>query len=370
MAVSFRLCEVTEGAARLRVPDVPRRKGPGTVGPWPFYNPTMAVSRDLSAVLLAAWPTPLQSALDGLAATGVWGIRMALEGRVRGLTLNDRSPEASRLARDNADRNGVDATVITGDLRAMLRSASYGFVDIDPFGSPTPYLEAALESAQSESGLGVTATDTAVLCGTYPVACQRRYGARPLRCDQGAEVGLRILLGYCAQLAADRGKRIEPVLSFGAAHFLRVFLVVRPGGGSAPIGWVERMAAGEFRPTVDSGRGVGPLWLGPLFDPDLVGRLTPSSFTRPAAVRLLLTIQGEVGLPPFFVTTDELAAAMRVSPPRMDPFLGRLRAMGYRAARTHLHPRGVRTDAPARDLLRAFRAQAPSGSKDGSGPAS
>ena len=47
----FPVQDVKEGAARLLVPDVPRRKGPGTAGPWPFYNPTMTVNRDLAAMI-------------------------------------------------------------------------------------------------------------------------------------------------------------------------------------------------------------------------------------------------------------------------------------------------------------------------------
>ncbi len=64
MEFPFPTMEVAEGAARLLVPDVPRRKGPGTKGPWPFYNPTMLVNRDLSVLVLRAWPTPLREVLE------------------------------------------------------------------------------------------------------------------------------------------------------------------------------------------------------------------------------------------------------------------------------------------------------------------
>jgi tRNA (guanine26-N2/guanine27-N2)-dimethyltransferase len=363
--------EVTEGAAGLLVPDVPRRKGPGTAGPWPFYNPTMAVNRDLSALVLGAWPRPLRATLDGLTATGAWGIRMALEAGARGLVLNDRSAAATDLARENVRRNGLDARVTREDLGTLLGSTGADFVDIDPFGPPTPFLEAALQSARPESGLGITATDTAVLGGTYPDACVRRYGARPLRCDQGAEIGLRILLGSCARVAAVHGKGIDPVLSFAAAHFLRAIFVVRPLEGEAPTGWVVRSAPGRFVPTPAPGnRAIGPLWLGPLHDGGLVSRLSPSRWTHPESIRLLFTIPGEAGLPAFFVTTDELAARERASPPRIDRFLEGLREIGYRAARTHFHPRGVRTDAPYADVLRVFGERGPSGSTGDSGPAS
>ncbi|MGI0148190.1 MAG: methyltransferase [Thermoplasmata archaeon] len=371
MEFPFPVLEMTEGTARLLVPNVPRRKGPGTAGPWPFYNPTMAVNRDMSSIVLEQWPARLGATLDGLAATGAWGIRMALEAGVRDLTLTDRSSVATDLAQTNVRRNGIDAVVATEDLTTHLETNRYDFVDIDPFGPPTPFLEAAFESARPGSGLGITATDTAVLSGTYPETCRRRYGARSLRCDQGAEIGVRILLGYCARLASHYGKVIDPMVSFAAAHFVRLVVRLRSSRQPPPVGWLARAPSGEFRFPLESARGaIGPAWTTSLQDADFVSRLTPSRWTQGSTLRLLATIQEEADLPPFFVTTDELAMRERGSPPKLDRFLEGLREIGYRAARTHFHPRGVRTTAPYADVVRVFRERIPTGSTDGSGPAS
>jgi len=361
--------ELREGAARLLVPDVPRRKGPGTKGPWPFYNPTMAVNRDLAAIVLARWPRPIGSVLDGLAATGAWGIRMQLEAGAKHVVFNDWSPSATDLIRQNLRLNGLTGEVLTDDLRVLLRSVRYDFVDIDPFGPPTPFLEDFFTLASLGSGVGITATDTAVLCGTYPDACRRRYGARPLRCPQGAEIGLRILLGYCDRLAADHGKAIRPILSFAVEHFLRIYAVVEGRSARPSQALVRRAGQGEF---VAAKRGdaeaIGPLWMRPLSDAALVRTMNPSNGTTAAAARLLSSLQEEAGFPPFFVTTDELAARTGGSPPKLERFLGDLRRAGYRAVRTYLHPRGVRTDAPFDIVLQAFHRQT-TGSTDGSRPA-
>ncbi len=366
MDFPFPVREVPEGAARLLVPDVPRRKGPGTAGPWPFYNPTMAVNRDMSAIVLARWPHPVRSALDGLAATGAWGIRMSLEAGVPKIVFNERSSAAADLIRENLVRNGIEAHVLRGEFADCLTESPSDFVDIDPFGPPTPFLDAALESASVPSGLGITATDTAVLAGTYPEACQRRYGARPLRCDQGAEIGVRILLAYTARLAAQRGKAIHPVLAFVAEHFVRIFVVVREASGPIPVSRLQRRESGAFV-EVDEGEAVsiGPIWLGPLEDPVTIRAIAVTEWTRPSTARLLSIIQGESDLPPLFVTTDELASRERGSPPKRDRFIEALRSIGYRAARTHFHPRGVKTDAPHEDIARVFRERMPSGSTDG-----
>lgn len=371
VSVPYPSREVTEGAATLLVPDVPRRKGPGTVGPWPFYNPAMAVSRDLSALVLGAWPRAIRRTLDGLAATGAWGIRMGLEAGARGLVLNDWSETAAAGAEQNARRNGLDAHVTREDLRRLLPTADADFVDIDPFGTPAPFLDAAFQSARPGSGLGITATDTAVLCGTYPRACIRRYGARPSRCDQGAEIGLRILLSFCALVAVEHGKGIEPIVSFSWGHFLRAIVMVRPPKAKAPTGWVVREAPGRFESTSAADpHAIGPVWLGLLHHGDLLTRLRPKTWAQPETIRLLGMVQDEVGLPPWFVTTDELARSEHAPAPKVDRFLGGLRDIGYRATRTHFHPRGVKTDAPYGDVLRAFRAAALNGPKGGSRPAS
>ena len=363
MAFPFPVREVVEGASRILVPDVPRRKGPGTRGPWPFYNPTMAVSRDLGAVVLRRWPRPVGKILDGLAATGIWGIRMGLETRADELVFNDRSVASASLIRENLRLNALDGTVVSTDLRVLLPEVPFDVVDVDPFGPPTPFLEATFAAARPGSGVGITATDTAPLSGTYPNACVKRYGARPLRCDQGSEIGLRILLGYCARIAATQGRTIRPMLTYAAEHFVRLHLLMESGCESGPVGRVIRDAPGQFRPADSADRdAIGPLWLGPLGEREFLQALEPTEWTGVEAARLLNAVKSEADLPPFFVTTDEIAAHLSGSPPKLSTFLDGLRGLGYRAVRTHFHPRGVKTDAPYDEVIRVFRERAPSGS--------
>ncbi len=363
MDFPFPVKEIVEGRAHLLVPDVPRRKGPGTRGPYPFYNPTMVVNRDLSAIVLARWPVRPVSALDGLAGTGAWGVRMGLEASVARVDFVDASPDAAALIRANLARNGVSGDVFHADLRTKIVERPYDYVDIDPFGPPTPFLGHALHAARTPSGLGITATDTAPLSGTYPKACQRRYVAHPLRCAQGHEIGLRILVGYIERVAQAHGKATRPLLAFSAEHFFRVHLLVLDGlrEPTPELGYYLRDRDGVFhRVDPREPEALGPMWFGPLCDPAFVRSLSPSDWTGPQAGRLLDLLQGEADLPPFFATTDELAQRVRRSPPKLERFLDALRATGFRAARTHFHPRGVKTDAPHDEILRAFLATSPS----------
>ena len=359
MAFPFPTVEVSEGRARLLVPDLPRRRGPGVRGRLPFYNPTTAVNRDVSAAALARWPTPLREVLDGLAGTGAWGIRMALEAAAGGLVFNDGLASSGDLVRANLERNRVDGEVLTSGLNGLLASREFDFVDIDPFGPPTPFLEAFFRTARTPSGVGITATDVAPLAGTYPEACVRRYGARPLRCPQGHEIGLRILLGHAERMARGHGRSLRPLVAFSAEHFLRVNALVVPAGPDdpkPPVGHVVRTADGAFEP-VPAARNdaLGPLWLGHLVDASFAKRLMPTDATSPAGVRLLARLADEAEMPAFFTSTAELAARLRTSPPKFDRYLEALRGAGFRATRTHFDPLGVKTDAPHADAVRVFR---------------
>ena len=358
VAFDFPTVEVKEGRARLLVPDVPRRKGPGTRSAWPFYNPTMVVNRDMAAIALARWPIRLDAVLDGLAGTGAWGIRMGCEAGTPGLTFNDVLAASPPLIRENLARNGLEAEVLRTDLRALLAKRAFDFVDIDPFGPPTPYLQAFFQGARTPSGVGITATDTAPLCGTYPNACVRRYDARPLRCPQGAEIGLRILLGYCERTARAHDRSLRPLLTFATEHFFRILALVVAGdvGIEAPLGHITRRDDGAWIQIPQEAPGaVGPLWLGHMSDADFLHRLGPSDWTKPASARLLARLQDEATMPALFETTDELAARLRVPPPRIDRVLEALRSSGFRATRTHFDPKGLKTDAPYEEIARLFR---------------
>ncbi|MDX1535043.1 MAG: methyltransferase, partial [Thermoplasmata archaeon] len=152
------LTPVREGLADLLVPARHTRKGPGKVGGAPFYNATMATPRHVSVLVLAAAGHRVRRALDGLASTGVLGIRWALEaGTSVEVTLNDRRRRACELIRTNVARNGLgDVALRCEDLHALLTKERFDFVDVDPFGSPAPFVESALRGLRRPGFLAVT----------------------------------------------------------------------------------------------------------------------------------------------------------------------------------------------------------------------
>lgn len=349
---------VLEGAAEIEVPAAPRRPGPGTRGPLPFFNPTMAINRDVTVALAAAVPLA-GPYLDGLTATGVSGIRVALEASVHDVVLNDANARAAELARRNAARNHVTARVENRRLQALLAEERFGFVDVDPFGSPVPFVDAAARCLRRGGRLSVTATDIATLGGVYPRAGGRRYDTRLARTAAIPEVAVRTLLGVLARVAARYDAGISPVCAFAAEHFVRAHVALRPGASAADeslslLGWVDFRESRGFVPSGPASAAIGPLWLGSLGEPETVRRMEDRAPSARSG-HLLAVLREEMAMPAFYVRLDDLARDAHASPPPIGRFLEELRSRGFRAMRTHFSPTGVKSDAAPDELVRVFR---------------
>jgi len=363
------LAVVAEGAVRVEVPaaSATSGRGPARADAPVFYNPAMTLARDVSVAVLRAVGDDTWRVLDGLAGTGVRGVRYAVEGPPpREVVLNDTNPVAVELCRRNLQRNGVTAASVTRErLETLLLRERFHMVDVDPFGSPVEFLPGAVRGVRRGGLLAVTATDTPALCGSKPRPCVRRYGARPWRGDAMHEVALRILAGAVVREAARVDRSATPVLSMADDHFVRVFLRVEQGATRADevlagmgYAWATAdggVATGPAPPTVD-GPWAGPLWLGPLHDLDVLGGIRADG-GRPASsrfARLLDLWTEEAPLPPLLVDANRIASRLRVSSPRIDRVLEGLRGMGHSAGRAHTNPVGIKTDAPMEDLERVF----------------
>ena len=162
-----------------------------------FYNPVMEFSRDINVACMQVFPCSQRERsattyLDALAASGIRGLRVANEAHM-GVTLNDRDDAAYRLMRRNVRKLPLSVRTKHSDANALMSVEKFSIVDIDPFGTPAPFIDAACRSASKM--LCVTATDTAPLSGAHFKAGVRRYMALPLNTEYHAEAGIRILVG-------------------------------------------------------------------------------------------------------------------------------------------------------------------------------
>lgn len=111
--------------------------------------------------------------------------------------------------------------------QTMYQKTQYDVIDLDPYGSAAPFLDAALQSIVSGGLMCITCTDMAALGGSHPETCYGRYGAFPVqRSGYLQELALRILLYHVSIIAGRYGRTIRPVLSVGMAFYCRVFVEV------------------------------------------------------------------------------------------------------------------------------------------------
>eukprot|EP00571_Detonula_confervacea_P016954 CAMPEP_0172302736 /NCGR_PEP_ID=MMETSP1058-20130122/4401_1 /TAXON_ID=83371 /ORGANISM="Detonula confervacea, Strain CCMP 353" /LENGTH=704 /DNA_ID=CAMNT_0013013327 /DNA_START=280 /DNA_END=2394 /DNA_ORIENTATION=- len=230
------------------------------------------------------------SIFEALAASGLRSLRYWKElPGVRTVVVNDLDPVAVDMARENVVRNGfVDDLVVAGahddvgddamnddddnntqqqpnisnyhnvrprgiqlqvgdathemyisrlsptlhpnqssSIQLRYQKTQYDVIDLDPYGSAAPFMDAAVQSVVNGGMLAVTCTDMAALGGSHPETCYGRYGAFPIqRSGYLQELALRILLYHMSVVAGRYGRTIKPILSVGMAFYCRVFVEV------------------------------------------------------------------------------------------------------------------------------------------------
>ena len=352
-----------------------------------FYNPKMSLNRDL-AILFAISHFPhdrLLQLCDPMAGSGVRAVRYALEtSNVVSVVAADRQPEAAELARETVHLNSVESkvSVIEADAHALFAKnprERFDLIDLDPFGSPSPFFESALRATESGGVLAATATDMGPLSGARPGACKRKYGVDPIRAEFEKEVALRTMASALTTTAAKLELGINLAFSHATDHYARLYATVTKGRKAANesllnLGFVTlchnclnrtttsslSSIRGECENCASQTSSGGPFWLGLLWDRETVRRMiqhTPLLFsTRLSEIQKTLNcIENEVDSARFYYTTDAAAAAFRTKPPPISALLSSLRHNGYQASRTHFNPSGFRTDAPTPRIASLFR---------------
>lgn len=359
---------ITEGKTDVLVfKNKESKKGPGSKDKVPFYNPSMELNRDLS-VLVCQWlitssKKPIRI-LDGLAASGIRGVRFSkeLDGDFE-VAINDWNPDAYILIEKNIEKLKLKNTIaLNCNLNSLLTESKFDYIDIDPFGSPVYFIDSAIRSISNDGVIACTATDTATLCGTYPKVCLRRYGAAPLHSNVMKEIGLRILLGFICRVAGIYDKGIKPLVSYSTDHYFRVYVQIINGTSRANESMknFSVIKSNELIDAETTKKDVGPMWTGKLQDKRVVEELRTTLFdkqlkTKSELWRLLDLLEEEADAPNFFFTTDSLASILKKSPPKVETVFEDLKNQGYSVYRTHFDPTGFKTNAPKNEIEKVFK---------------
>ncbi|KAL4581952.1 hypothetical protein LXL04_006486 [Taraxacum kok-saghyz] len=333
--------------------------------------------------------------LEALSASGLRAIRYAREiegiGQVVALDNDKASVEACRR---NIKFNGsvasakVESNLADARVYMLTHPKEFDVVDLDPYGSPSVFLDSAVQSISDGGLLMCTATDMAVLCGGNGEVCYSKYGSYPLRGKYCHEMALRIVLA-CIESHANRYKRyIVPVLSVQMDFYVRVFVRVytsasamkntplklsyvyqcvgcdsfhlQPLGRTVSKNTSVRYLPG-FGPVVpqecsDCGKKYnmgGPIWSAPIHDQDWVTSILTEvkamknrypAFDKISAV--LTTISEELPDVPLFLSLHNLCGTLKCTSPSAVIFRSAVINAGYRISGTHVNPLGLKSDAP------------------------
>jgi tRNA (guanine26-N2/guanine27-N2)-dimethyltransferase len=356
-----------------------------------FYNPVMELNRDLAVLVFQAYQRLANkeiSLCEPLTSTGLRAVRLAIEIQgVKQIVAGDINKRAYHLAEQNVQLNGLHNLVAVEHKDANCLLSCHGAprrrfdgVDVDPFGSPVPYLDSAVRALRNKGLLAATATDLAPLCGVHAKACIRKYGGKPLRTEYCHELAVRLLAGWIATVAAKHDIGISVLFSHSSDHYIRVYTQIHYGAKKADasiksLGYVLHCFNCLHRETTqrpfDSHIGkcpeccskmdwAGPMWLGKIFDAQFCERMAQENKRR--ALRnsrkidkLLSLARDEAEAPTTYYVIDHISHKLSLPVPSVSAMLQGLHNKGFQAFPTHFNSRGFRTDAPAlevQDLLR------------------
>ena len=332
-----------------------------------FLNPKMSILRDISVSMVNAIGSEGKSLLDSTAATGIRGIRYAMECGLEDITLIDINEKAVTSIKSNLKRNKVRAKVFGKSIQELAGSGAGPFdvIDLDPFGSPVPNIHDLLKMSHDGTLLMVTATDTAVLCGAHMSACIKLYNARPMHNELCKEAGIRILLGFAAKSAAQFNLGIEPLLSISDMHYMRIFMILRKGAERAVTSVNQLGYAGSCGTchAFSTSTGVvprltgrcsncgsdedlaGPLWLGRLYDKSKVSKAITFAGAMPEAKAILERLHKELDIP-FFYSIPKMTKSMGIGSVSSLRVIESINKSGYPATPTQFEKDAVKTTAP------------------------
>ncbi|NQZ85076.1 MAG: hypothetical protein HRU03_05135 [Nanoarchaeales archaeon] len=201
-----------------------------------FYNPVMKINRDISLLFIKAYFTTQNKKkikfCDPMTASGIRELRFlkTMPEIFEKITMGDISQEAIDNIKNNFKNNNISLNgheLAQNDAVNTISKQYYDFIEIDPFGSPVPFVDIAIQRMKHNGILSVTATDTAALCGTYPKRTLRRYGMRVEKLLCYEEIGLRNLIAHCQVQAAKFDKILIPQVTFSFEHFYKIFFKVQ-----------------------------------------------------------------------------------------------------------------------------------------------
>lgn len=379
--------EIKEGKTSLLVPSSALSQSVPPKNP-AFFNPNAKWNRDISMLVYKVYTSSLKNKTlaDSICGVGARGLRASVEvPQIETIYFNDLNPIAIEFAKESAKLNQVQDKCIfkTNEVCKFLNFEEreirrFDIVDLDPFGSPSPYVDCVLRSVSNGGLISITATDTAVLCGVYPSVCYRKYYGFPIRSEYSNEIGVRLLVSFIALNATRFDLSVVPYFCHSNLHYLRVYLKIIFSSSlantvSSKIGFIKHCQKCKSR-RVEKIREqnlvcdlcgtkcimAGPLWIDSIFDSDFVNSMLNelknsenSTSPRNDHNRLLKMMQictSELPIPAYF-ETDSIASSAKKSSISLDKVISTLASNGFQSSKTTMNEKGFKTNASPKEII-------------------
>ena len=383
--------QITEGQTKLLVP----KKSLDVKVPPPhypaFFNPLANLNRDLSIYIYNIFldeclnkKNSYITFADAFGGIGSRGLRVAVEvPRVSHIYINDINQLAIAAAKKSAILNNVDEKCsfsINEVCRFLISRPTesnkrFTIIDLDPFGSPSPFIDCILRSIEDEGLISVTATDTAVLSGIYQTVCLRKYFGLSINNTYSNEVGMRLLISSIALIAARLGISLSPIFVHSNRHYFRVFLQISLSNSKANkvfdnLGYIRHcfkcgersftfIYSEEICPRCNSKLNTaGRLWIGNLFNKNIISHLLKKYLDNlkddkknKKIKQIFNTSLEELDNIPYYFSVDELGSMLKASPKKLNEIIDQIISSGYIASKTVFRSTGLKTNASMAEIL-------------------
>jgi len=326
-----------------------------------FYNPLMKSNRDFTILFLNSlkklkiFDKKITIGLP-LAGSGIRAIRLLKEtNMISKLYINDYDKTAIKNIKKNFRLNKIKKTnieITNKDANEFLiLNKGFDFIDLDPFGSPNPFLDTSIKRLSRGGFLAITATDTAALTGTYPQTTLWKYWAKTYLNPEKHEIGLRILIRKVQLVASQYERSLVPVLSYVKEHYYRVIFICKKSKTEA----AEIIKQHKYYVPNFFEKTVGPLWTGNINNKEILNEMIKLCKDNEQKNFLELLIKESEVNRVGFIDLHEYMRKKKKQGIRHEELIEKLKSKGHLASRTHFSYKGIKTNINLEELNKIIK---------------
>ncbi len=336
-----------------------------------FYNPQMESNRSVSILLLNSLAKKKMNIALPLAGSGIRALRFLAELKkdtINHIFVNDKKENFKKTFQKNLTLNTLSSSKISihndeaslfllnqiNNTKPRGFCGYFDYIDIDPFGSPNPFLSAAVARISRGGIIAVTATDTSALSGTYPKATKRKYQARIQKNHMMHEMGLRILIRKIQLQGIQFNKALTPILAYYKDHYVRIYFESQNGKQKSDTLLAQHQFL-LFNPKTlefeiskqnckDGYQTNGPMWVGSLHDKKLLKKMSKASKDKDEKAFLTI-LEKELDTTGFYdlhVLEKKYKKPMGTMPSVL---------LKVKGTRTHFSPTGFKTEKNIKKIV-------------------